>query len=177
MQREVALRAHVSSERPRGSASYWLIVGQAKPRKTLTLHSRLRGEILPVFGSEEDADTFLKPLGAFVSGFTARPIAAEDLASVLWGPLCSVGTVALDPPPGLDTAAVLDLVSTDRQSFVEYLTEERATAGAWPGRAARVRRERRFGREGQRAARGPCLGGYLTAQSAEPTEPARVASD
>ena len=137
MQRELAVRAHVSTERPRRSASYWLIVGQDGTRKALTLHSRLRGEILPVFGSEEDAGMFLTPLGAFGGGFTPRPIAAEDLASLLWGPLSSVGTVALDPTPGVDTAAVLDLISTDRESFVEYLTDERATAGARPGGAAK----------------------------------------
>jgi hypothetical protein len=137
MQREVALRAHVSTERPRRSASYWLILGQAKPRKVLTLHSRLRGEILPVFGSEEDADTFLTPLGAVGGGFTPRPIAAEDLASLLRGPLSSVGTVALDPTPEVDTATVLDLISTDRESFVEYLTNGRATAGARPGGATK----------------------------------------
>lgn len=137
MQREVALRAHVSTERPRRSASYWLIVGQDGTRRVLTLHSRLRGEILPVFGSEEDAGMFLTPLGAFGGGFTPKPIVAEDLASLLWDPLSSVGTVALDPTPGVDTAAVLDLISTDRESFVEYLTEERATAGAWPGGAAK----------------------------------------
>lgn len=171
MQREVAARAQVSSERPRRSAGYWLIVGQDGTRKVLTLNSRLRGEILPVFGSEEDAGMFLTPLGAFGGGFTPRPIAAEDLASQLWGPLSSVGTVALDPTPGVDPAAVFDLISTDRESFVEHLTEERVTAGAWPGGAARVRRERRFGLEVQRAARGPCLEGYLTAQTAEPTEP------
>lgn len=137
MQREVAVRAHVSSERPRRSASYWLIVGQDGTRRVLTLHSRLRGEIMPVFGSEEDAGMFLTPLGAFGGGFTPKPIVAEDLASLLWDPLSSVGTVALDPTPGVDTAAVLDLISTDRESFVEYLTEERATAGAWPGGAAK----------------------------------------
>jgi hypothetical protein len=171
MQREVAVRAHVSSERPRRSGSYWLIVGQDGTRKVLTLHSRLRGEILPVFGSDEDAGMFLTPLGAFGGGFTPQAIAAEDLASLLWGPLSSVGTVALDPTTGVDPAAALDLISTDRESFVEHLTKERATAGAWPGEAARVRRERRLGREVQRAARGPCLEGYLPAQTAEPTEP------
>ncbi len=108
------------------------LVGQDRVRKVLTLHSRLRGEILPVFGSEEDAGMFLTPLGAFGGGLTPRPIAAEDLASLLWGPLSSVGTVALDPTPGVDTAAVLDLISTDRESFVEYLSNERATAGARP---------------------------------------------
>ena len=127
----------MSSERPRRSASYWLIVGQDGTRKALTLHSRLRGEILPVFGSEEDAGMFLTPLGAFGGGFTPRPIAAEDLASLLWGPLSSVGTVALDLTPGVDTAAVLDLISTDRERFVEYLTDERTTERARPGGAAK----------------------------------------
>ena len=127
---QIGITAGVTHGRPHGPASYWLIVGGEGARKTLTLHSGLRGEILPVFGSEEDAGVFLMPLGAFGGGFAARPIAAEDLASLLRGPLSSVGTVALDPAPGMDTAATLDLVSTDRQSFAEDLTDGRVTAGA-----------------------------------------------
>ena len=136
MPREVAVRAHGSTEPPRRSAGYWLIVGNAKRRKVLTLHSGLRGDTLPVFGSEEDAYAFLTPLAAVDGGFTPRPIASEDLASLLWGPLSGVGTVALDPTPEVDTAAALDLISTDRVSFVAYLTENRATAAARPGEAA-----------------------------------------
>src|SRR5918998_67075 len=127
MQREALARAGVSNGRPQGSTSYWLIVGRGGAHGALTLHSRLRGETLPVFGSEEDAgaflaDTFLRPMGAFGGGLTARRVAAQDLASLLSGRLSGVGTVALDPTPGADTAAVIDLVSTDRESFVESLT-------------------------------------------------------
>ena len=130
MRRGAATCAGVSNERPRGSENYWLIVSRDGARsRALTLHSIPRGEILPVFGSEEDVSMFLTPLGAFGGGFMARPIAAEDLASLLWGPLSSVETVALDPTSGVDTAAVLDLVSTNRKSFVDNLSGERTLAG------------------------------------------------
>jgi len=105
----------------------------------LTLHSRLRGETLPVFGSEEDAGaflagTFLRPMGAFGDGLTARRVAVQDLASLLSGRLSGVGTVALDPTPGADTAAVIDLVSTDRVSFVESLMAGRTKDARGPRR-------------------------------------------
>ena len=130
MRREASVGSDISHERPRGSERYWLVVGRDGARsKTLTLHSRPHGEILPVFGSEEDVSMFLTPLGAFGGGFMARLIAAEDLASLLWGPLSSVETVALDPTSGVDTAAVLDLVSTNRKSFVDNLSGERTLAG------------------------------------------------
>ncbi len=137
MQREAAAGAGVSSERPFGSGKYWLIVNRSGGRKNaLTLHSRPRGEILPIFGSEEDAGTFLTLLGAFGGVFAARPIAAEDLASLLWGPLSGVGTVALDPMPGADMAATLSLISTDRDSFAENLTGERTTGSGAVGDAS-----------------------------------------
>jgi len=97
----------------------------------LTLHSRIRGETLPVFGSEEDAGVFLRPMGAFGGGLAARPIAAQDLASLLSGRLSGVGTVALDPTPGANLGAAMCLISTDRESFVESLTEGRGTTYPW----------------------------------------------
>ena len=38
---------------------------RGETRKTLTLHSRLRGKILTVFGFEDEASTFLMLLGEF----------------------------------------------------------------------------------------------------------------
>ena len=149
MQGETVTRAGVSNEQPCELTSYWLIVGRGGTRGVLTLRSRLRGETLPVFGSREDAGAFLagaflRPMGTFGDGLTARQIAAQDLASLLSGRLSGVGTVALDPTPGADTAAVIDLISTDRESFVESLTEGRGTMGAWspaqgPNWSARLR--------------------------------------
>ena len=141
--REAVARAGVSSERPRGSPDYWLIVGCDGAGEALTLHPRTRGETLPVFGSREDAGaflagTFLRSLGTFGGGLTVRPIAAQALASLLSGPLSGVGTVALDPIPGVGSAAVLDLISVDRESFVEHLKDGRADGEDGAGRNARA---------------------------------------
>jgi hypothetical protein len=138
MRGEVASEVGVSSERRRGPASYWLIVEQDFARKMLTLCPGPRGEILPVFGSEEDADAFLAPLGAFGAAFAAEAMTAEDLTSLLSASHFGVGTVALDPAPGMETgAAVLGFISMDREGFVEKLREEGrpgiAGRGVWSG--------------------------------------------
>jgi hypothetical protein len=143
MRAEAVARADVSSERPRGSPGYWLVVGCDGAGEALILHPRPRGETLPVFGSREDAGaflagTFLRAMGAFGGGLTARPIAAQVLASLLSGPLSGVGSVALDPIPGVGSAAVLDLISVDRESFVGHLKDGRADWGHGAGRHVRA---------------------------------------
>ena len=129
MHSEVVVEATVSGGQLRGSGGYWLIVGQNDVRKTLTLCSRPCGETLPIFGSEEDANAFLRPLGTFGTALAARPIAAKDLASLLSASLFGVRAVALDPSPEMDTGAVLGLISMERGEFVEKLKGNGITAG------------------------------------------------
>lgn len=88
---------------------------------------RLAGgeEVLPVFSFEEEAELFLW-LGAGSGrsawrGWKIRETGAEELASLLLGPLSSVGRVALDPLPGWVSEAVLGLVSVGRREFVTRL--------------------------------------------------------
>ena len=89
----------------------------------------MRGEILPVFSSAEDAGTFLTPLAALGDGFAASLVAPEGLRSLLSGPLCGVAAVALDPTPEVQKTGLLPLISIERRSFVEGLAGETAGEG------------------------------------------------
>src|SRR5918997_3781308 len=132
MPREDAIEKGGSDGLPRGSTGYWLIVGRGGTRQALVLSARPRGGILPIFGSEEEAGTYLRSLGALGGGYATLPIAPEDLASLLSGPLSGIESVALDPMPGTDAfaGAFLDLVSTGRKGFVESLTDKRGSVTA-----------------------------------------------
>ena len=44
-------------------------------------------------------------------------MAVEGLISLLSGPLSGVERVALDPAPGMDADAMLELISVGRESF------------------------------------------------------------
>lgn len=92
-------------------------MGREDPWRTLTLYSELRGEILPVFGSEEDADTYLMLLKAIGGGLEARYMAVEGLIWLLSGPLSGVERVALDPTPEMDADAMLESISVGREGF------------------------------------------------------------
>lgn len=119
-----------SSQRRHGSANYWLVVDRGEARKALAPHSGPQGETLPILGSREDTIAFLIPLGTFGGEFVPRPVAVEAPSSLLTGPLSGVGTVALDLALTEDTAAFLELVSIDRETFVDRVMNERVSAGA-----------------------------------------------
>ena len=118
MEREATIRRGVPNERSRKPAGYWLIVGREDPSRTLVLYSGLRGEILPAFGSEEDAGVFLILLRTMGGGLELRYMAVEGLVSLLSGPLSNIELVALDPAPEMDADAMLELISLDRESFL-----------------------------------------------------------
>jgi hypothetical protein len=76
-------------------------------------------EALPVFSFEDEARMFLE-LGAS-DGWRVRETAAGELTSVLFGPCAGVRRVALDPLPGPDAAALVGLVSMEREAFMKSL--------------------------------------------------------
>jgi hypothetical protein len=94
-------------------------------------------EALPVFSFEDEARMFLE-LGAS-DGWRVRETAAGELTSVLFGPCAGVRRVALDPLPGPDAAALVDLVSMGRGAFMEaYLkNEETSPLATGPGHRRR----------------------------------------
>ena len=59
-------------------------------------------QALPVFSGEGEAEMFVWLGGAFEDGWRVRETSAGELVSILYGPCAGVGSVALDPSPGMD---------------------------------------------------------------------------
>ena len=99
---------------------FWLIVNYQFGRmEVLRINLASGEEALPVFSFEDEARMFLE-LGAS-DGWRVRETAAGELTSVLFGPCAGVRRVALDPLPGPDAAALVGLVSMEREAFMESL--------------------------------------------------------
>jgi hypothetical protein len=116
----------VTAEGRARSRSWWLIVDRESGFVEV-LALRLAGgeEVLAVFSFEEEAELFLW-LGAGGGGYpergwVARETGAEELASLLLGPLSGVGRVVLDPLPRRLSEAVVGLASTGREDFITRL--------------------------------------------------------
>lgn len=110
-----------SARRPTGRHPYstwWLLAKNGNPRaEVLTVDSG--GErTLPAFSGEAEAEMFLWLGGAFEDGWHARETSSGELVSLLSGPYADVGSVALDPSPGMAEAGTIDLVSVGRKRFV-----------------------------------------------------------
>ena len=75
---------------------------------------------LPVFSGEGEAEMFVWLGGAFEDGWRVRESSSGELVSILYGPCASVGSVALDPSPGIE-AEMLDLISVSRARFVGWI--------------------------------------------------------
>ena len=103
---------------------YWLVARRESDRMNVfTMELDGSEEVLPVFSSEEEADTFLR-LGACKEGWQVRETTSGELVSVLFGPCAGVGRVALDPPPDGYLGPTIELVSVDRDGFVDHLVDE-----------------------------------------------------
>jgi hypothetical protein len=106
---------------------YWLVARRESDRMdVLTMELDGGEEVLPVFSSEEEADTFLRP-GTSKDGWQVRETTSGELVSVLFGPCAGVGRVALDPPPEVRLRPTIELVSVDRDGFVDRLVDEGRT--------------------------------------------------
>ena len=104
---------------------YWLVARRESDRMDVLTMELHRGgeEVLPVFSSEEEADTFLR-LGAPKDGWQVRETTSGELVSVLFGPCAGVGRVALDLLPEGCLRPTIELVSVDRDGFVDRLVDE-----------------------------------------------------
>ena len=96
-------------------------------------------QALPVFSGEGEAEMFLWLGGAFEDGWRVRQTSTGELVSILCGPCAGVGSVALDPSPGM-AAETLRLTSVGRKRFVGWIAgapsvrggaAHVATLGAW----------------------------------------------
>lgn len=103
---------------------FWLIVNhRSGGMEVLTIVLASGEEALPVFSFEDEAAMFLE-LGTS-SGWRIMETTPGELASALSCLCAGVGRVVLDPLPGPDAAAFVDLVSMEREAFVESLLNAR----------------------------------------------------
>lgn len=114
--------------------AYWLIANNANDRvEVFTIKCSSEGEVLPVFGHEEEAEMFLR-LGEVEDGWRVRESRAGEMISVLYGPCAGVNEVALDPLPEMVAERTVGLVSLPRARFIERITARRLFGLCEPGR-------------------------------------------
>ena len=106
------------------------------------------GRMLPAFSGEGEAEMFLWLGDAFGGGWHVRETSSGELVSLLSGPCAGVGSIALDPSPGMAEAGTIDLVSVDRKRFVGRIVARGGKKSA-PG-SGRTRGPPSFGIPGAR---------------------------
>lgn len=109
--------------------AYWLIVKNERERTEMLTIERGGWDALPVFSFREEAEMFLS-LGTLGAVWSIRRTTAGELVSTLTGPCSGVGSVALDPMPGLICRGMADLVSLSRERFLYRLSEVANSEGS-----------------------------------------------
>ena len=97
-----------------------------------------RGEGLPIFRFQEEAEMFLW-LQGLGGGWEVRETTAGELVSLLYGPCAHVGRVILDPQPRIGAGGNAEPESVDRKRFVKTVVGTRsfsAFLGPVPAAAA-----------------------------------------
>ncbi len=84
-----------------------------------------RGEGLPVFRFQEEAEMFLW-LRGLVGDWEVRETTAGELVSVLYGPCADVGRVIFDPLPRIGASESVELEGVDRKTFVKTVMGARS---------------------------------------------------
>ena len=106
----------------------WIITTNQNNRmEVLTIDPDVEAGFLAIFSFEEEAQAFLGLLGdeEKKKRWQSEQTKAGELVSVLLGPSCAeVKRVALDPLPLPQGRAMLPLVSVNRETFLQYLSEE-----------------------------------------------------
>jgi len=105
----------------RPASRWWLLARNEHRRVEVLTVDHGGGNTLPVFSGEGEAEMFVWLGGSFEDGWHARETSAGELVSLLCGPYADVGSVALDPSPGLPTGMVR-LASMSAKGFVDRLT-------------------------------------------------------
>jgi hypothetical protein len=106
----------------------WIITSYQNNRtEVLTIDPDAEGGFLAVFSFEEEAQAFLGLLGDGEKrkGWQSEQTKAGELVSVLLGPCAEVKRVALDPLPLPLGRAMVPLVSVNRDTFLQDLSEDR----------------------------------------------------
>ncbi len=115
-----ALPARPSPERRPGS-TWGLVAKDGHLRKDLLTVDCSGGRALPVFSGEGEAQMFVWLEGAFEDGWRVRETSTGELISMLCGPCACVGSVALDPSPGMAKAEIIGLVTVARERFLDRI--------------------------------------------------------
>ena len=104
----------------------WIITSyQNDQMELLTIDPDVEGSFLAVFSFEEEAQAFLHlSVDGEKKEWQSRQTKAGELVSVLLGPGANVKQVAFDPLPLPLGRAMLPLVSVNRDTFLQYLSEE-----------------------------------------------------
>jgi hypothetical protein len=129
---------------------HWLITKyESRSLEVLTMSSEDDGDdacVLPVFSFEEEAEMYLRLwAGTASEGWRVRETSVGELASVLYGPCASVSRVALDPLPEVCGGSLLDLLSVERDEFVQVLLEGQFSTAAQRFPSAKWGSARRVG--------------------------------
>ena len=123
---------------PNGRATRWLIADLTDGNMDVFTIDDGGERVLPVFSFLDEAQMYVRlqlgsPLKAL--GWRPRASSAGEIVSVLYGPLSDVARVALDPPPEVCGASVLDLLCVRREAFVLSLVGEGRAAASSAGTA------------------------------------------
>lgn len=109
---------------------YWLVCdceGHGRPAPgiapcgVLTLKLAGYGEVLPIFGTKEDARRFVQGMFAEPAEPEIFPVTRLRLVSALLDTLAMVDRIAFDPSPGLHLPETVEFGSLGRGTFVDLL--------------------------------------------------------
>ena len=101
----------------RPASRWWLLVRGDGSGMEVFVVDRGGERAVLVFSGEGEAEMFVWLGGAFEDGWWVRETSAGELVSLLYGPCAGVGSVALDPSPGMEPHK-LGLLSVSRGRFV-----------------------------------------------------------
>jgi hypothetical protein len=105
----------------------WIIASyQNDQMELLTIDPDIERSFLAVFSFEEEAEAFLHlSVEGEKKEWQSKQTKAGELVSVLLGSYADVKEVAFDPLPLPLGRAMLPLVSVNRNTFLQYLSEDR----------------------------------------------------
>lgn len=117
----MASRGGIDRAQRRPSRAWWTVCKQGNCRAEVLTVAGAKGEVLPIFSGEGEAEMFVWLGGLSGDGWHVRESSAGEIVSVLYGPCAGARHVALDPPHDAAERGALDLVCLDRGPFVEGL--------------------------------------------------------
>ena len=114
--------ARAATEATRRRPKWWLIAKTEYGRVEFLTMARDEdgGETMPVFGYEEEAETFLH-LGGYGDSWSVRESSSGEIVSVLCGACSGAEGVVLDPLPEMIDDETLALVRLGRKRFLGWL--------------------------------------------------------